>query len=88
MYKPKDLKRWAPTRTYVGLALPDYYRAGIERAGNSDAQELSNFAHMLEALGGRGDTVRVLHRPPRRRGRTPFVPASPFVLMDPGCCPN
>lgn len=60
MYQPKHLKRWTMPRDYFGATWPDYYSAGVGQSRDSDCLEQSNFAAMLEALGGESETVLVV----------------------------
>lgn len=60
IYEPEYLKRWTHPANYVGETWPNYYSAGIGQSRDSDALERSNFACMLEALGGESETVTVV----------------------------
>jgi hypothetical protein len=59
-YTPTHLRRWTAPGCYVGATWPDYYRSGCGQSRDSSALERSNFACMLEALGGESETVRVI----------------------------
>ena len=61
MYKPKRLNRWTLPRDYFGAHWPDYYSAGVGQSRDSDCLEQSNFAKMLELLGGESETVLVVN---------------------------
>ena len=54
------LKKWTRPAHYFGATWPDYYSAGVGRSRDSDCLERSNFASMLDALGGESDTVVVV----------------------------
>ena len=60
MYKPEHLERWKLPRDYGGAHWPEYYSAGVGQHRDSDSLEQSNFATMLELLGGESDTVQVV----------------------------
>lgn len=45
---------------YAGETWPDYYSAGVGQSRDSDALERSNFATMLQLLGGESETVIVV----------------------------
>ena len=60
MYTPKNLHRWTLPQCYAGETWPDYYSSGVGQSRDSDALERSNFASMLEALGGESETVVVV----------------------------
>jgi hypothetical protein len=47
-------------RHYFGDTWPDYYSAGVGQSRDSDCLEQSNFAVMLERLGGESETVMVV----------------------------
>ena len=57
---PKHLKRWSIPSHYFGASWPNYYSAGVGQSRDSDCLEQSNFAVMLEALGGETETVVVV----------------------------
>lgn len=59
-YEPKNLKRWTMPAHYAGDVWPAYYSAGVGQSRDSDALERSNFACMLDALGGESETVTVV----------------------------
>jgi hypothetical protein len=59
-YAPKLLERWTKPDCYAGAAWPEHYRSGCGRSRDSDDLEESNFATMLEDLGGESDTVIVV----------------------------
>lgn len=59
-YTPKHLKRWTRPECYFGASWPEYYSAGVGRHRDSDTLERSNFAVMLDELGGESETVRVV----------------------------
>jgi len=52
MYEPQHLKRWTMPDHYFGAVWPAYYSAGVGQSRDSDTLERSNFACMLQALGG------------------------------------
>ena len=54
------LKRWRLPAHYFGETWPDYYSAGVGQSRDSDCLEQSNFAVMLERLGGESETVIVV----------------------------
>ena len=56
----KHVKRWTLPKFYSGERWDDYYSAGVGQSRDSDALERSNFAKMLEALGGESETVLVV----------------------------
>lgn len=56
----KHLKRWTYPESYIGESYYDYFRTGIGQSRDSEALERSNFASMLEALGGESETVIVV----------------------------
>lgn len=45
---------------YAGETWPDYYSAGVGQSRDSDCLERSNFAEMLQLLGGETETVIVV----------------------------
>ena len=57
---PKHLKRWERPKDYFGAEWSRYYSAGVGQSRDSDCLEQSNFAVMLEALGGETETVVVV----------------------------
>ena len=59
-FTPKHLKLWTLPRYYFGDQWPDYYSAGVGQSRDSDCLEQSNFAVMLDALGGESETVIVV----------------------------
>lgn len=59
-YEPEHLTRWSMPSHYAGEVWPNYYSAGCGQSRDSDALERSNFACMLEAIGGESDTVQVV----------------------------
>lgn len=59
-YEPQHLKLWTMPDHYFGAVWPDYYSAGVGQSRDSDALERSNFACMLEALGGEDDDQTVI----------------------------
>jgi hypothetical protein len=59
-YEPKRLKRWTMPSHYFGAVWPNYYSAGVGQSRDSDALERSNFACMLEALGGEDSDETVI----------------------------
>ena len=59
-YEPTNLRRWTMPEDYAGAVWPAYYSSGVGQSRDSDALERSNFACMLEALGGESDTVTVV----------------------------
>lgn len=59
-YEPKHLKRWAMPNSYFGEVWPAYYSSGVGQSRDSDCLEESNFAVMLQALGGESETVIVV----------------------------
>ena len=59
-YEPRHLKRWTMPDHYVGEVWPNYYSAGVGRSRDSDDLKESNFATMLQDLGGESDTVIVV----------------------------
>jgi hypothetical protein len=56
-YEPVRLKRWTMPDHYFGEVWPDYYSSGVGQSRDSDCLERSNFAEMLQALGGETETV-------------------------------
>lgn len=60
-YEPTHLKLWSHPDNYIGAVWPATYGAGVGQSRDSDALERSNFACMLNALGGESDTVTVVH---------------------------
>lgn len=60
MYEPINLKRWTHPDHYFGAVWPAYYSSGVGQSRDSDALERSNFACMLDALGGESETVIVV----------------------------
>jgi Resolvase, N terminal domain/Helix-turn-helix domain of resolvase len=56
----KHLKRWSMPSSYFGAEWHSYYSAGVGQSRDSDCLEQSNFAVMLEALGGETETVVVV----------------------------
>jgi hypothetical protein len=58
--EPKHLKRWSMPPSYFGAEWRDYFSAGVGQSRDSDCLEQSNFAVMLEALGGETETVIVV----------------------------
>ena len=61
MYEPKHLRRWTLPDSYMGASWPDYYSSGVGQSRDSDDLEESNFATMLESIGGESETVVVAH---------------------------
>ena len=59
-YEPKRLRRWTMPRDYFGEVRPAYYSAGVGQSRDSDCLEQSNFATVLNLLGGESDTVMVV----------------------------
>jgi len=59
-YEPKHLKLWTHPENYIGECWPATYSAGVGQSRDSDALERSNFACMLEAIGGESETVAVV----------------------------
>jgi len=59
-YTPKHLERWTRPEYYFGASWPEYYSAGVSQHRDSDTLERSNFAVMLEELGGESETVKVV----------------------------
>jgi hypothetical protein len=57
---PKHLKRWERPKDYFGAEWSRYYSADVGQSRDSDCLEQSNFAVMLEALGGETETVVVV----------------------------
>lgn len=60
MFEPQHLKRWAMPQHYAGQVWPDYFSSGVGQSRDSDCLERSNFACMLQALGGESETVIVV----------------------------
>ena len=60
MAELRYLRRWQMPRHYFGETWPDYYSAGVGQSRDSDCLEQSNFAVMLERLGGESETVIVV----------------------------
>ena len=60
MYEPKHLKRWTMPENYFGAVWPDYFCSGARQSCESDALEQSNFARMLDTLGGESETIIVV----------------------------
>jgi len=60
MYEPQHLKRWTMPECYFGATWPNHYSAGVGQSRDSDCLEQSNFAAMLEALGGESEIVTVV----------------------------
>ena len=56
----ENLRRWTKPPNYAGESWPDYYSAGVGQSRDSDALERSNFAVMIDKLGGESDTVLVV----------------------------
>lgn len=59
-FEPANLKLWTMPTNYVGEVWPATYSSGVGQSRDSDALERSNFACMLEAVGGESDTVTVV----------------------------
>jgi hypothetical protein len=59
-YEPKHLKLWSMPDSYFGEVWPAHYGSGCGQSRDSDSLERSNFACMLEALGGESETVLVV----------------------------
>ena len=55
-----SIKRWSMPSNYFGESWSDYYSAGVGQSRDSDALERSNFAVMLDSLGGESETVLVV----------------------------
>lgn len=60
MYEPKNLKRWTMPRDYFGAKWPNHFSAGVGQSRDSDDLEQSNFATMLQLLGGESDIVTIV----------------------------
>lgn len=60
MFNPQNLERWQMPSHYAGETWPDYYSAGVGQSRDSDCLERSNFAEMLQLLGGETETVIVV----------------------------
>jgi hypothetical protein len=60
MYTPNNLKRWTKPSHYAGASWPEYFSSGVGQSRDSDALERSNFACMLNELGGESETVIVV----------------------------
>lgn len=58
-YTPNHLKRWSMPDHYAGAEWPEYF-VFLGQHRDSDALTRSNFQCALEAVGGEGDTVRVV----------------------------
>ena len=58
--EPRHLKRWSMPPSYFGAEWHAYFSAGVGQSRDSDCLEQSNFAVMLEALGGETETVQVV----------------------------
>jgi hypothetical protein len=59
-YEPRNLKLWTHPENYFGACWPATYSAGVGQSRDSDALERSNFACMLQAIGGESETVTVV----------------------------
>lgn len=59
-FEPRHLKRWSMPDSYFGETWPDYFGAGVGQSRDSDDLEASNFAAMLELIGGETETVKVV----------------------------
>lgn len=59
-YEPKHIKLWTMPQNYFGETWPAYYSAGVGQSRDSDCLERSNFACMLDAVGGESETVIVV----------------------------
>jgi len=59
MYTPKNLKKWALPRDYMGADWPEMY-VFLGRTRDSDNLDNSNFETALTELGGESDTVKVI----------------------------
>ena len=59
-YEPKHLKRWTMPEHYFGATWPNHYGSGVGQHRDSDALTRSNFAVMLNRLGGESDVVTVV----------------------------
>jgi hypothetical protein len=55
-----QVKRWEHPSHYFGEVWPDYYSSGVGQSRDSSCLEESNFAMMLEALGGESETIIVV----------------------------
>jgi hypothetical protein len=60
MFEPVNLRKWTRPDSYFGASWPNHYSAGVGQSRDSDALERSNFACMLDALGGESDVVTVV----------------------------
>lgn len=58
-FVPQTLKRWKTPQHYSGTQWHDYFYAGVGQSRDSDVLERTNFASMLDALGGESSTVIV-----------------------------
>lgn len=59
-YEPQHLRRWTMPDSYFGSEWPEYFSSGCGQSRDSDALERSNFACMLERIGGESETVLVI----------------------------
>ncbi len=60
MFEPKNLKRWTMPSHYFGANWPNHYSAGVGQSRDSDCLEQSNFATMVQLLGGESDVVTIV----------------------------
>lgn len=59
-YTPKHLRLWTHPDHYAGATWEGYYSTGFGQSRDSDELEASNFATVLERLGGESKTVIVV----------------------------
>ncbi len=60
MFEPEYLKLWTHPENYFGECHPATYSSGVGQSRDSGALERSNFAAMLDAIGGESETVSVI----------------------------
>jgi hypothetical protein len=60
MYEPKHLRRWSMPSHYYGASWPNHYSAGVGQSRDSDCLEQSNFAVMVQELGGESEVVTIV----------------------------
>ncbi len=61
-YAPRNLARWTDPNRDLGAAWPQYFSSGVGQTRRSHVVERSNFASMLDALGGETKTVKIVNR--------------------------
>ena len=60
MTQQTTLTRWTRPPCYIGASWPECFSAGVGQSRDSDCLERSNFAVMVDILGGESDRVTIV----------------------------